>query len=364
MKIAQIAPLYESVPPRLYGGTERVVSLLTEELTRQGHEVTLFASGDSMTRARLLSTWPKALRLGARAADPLVPHLLMLEHLSRQADQFDVIHFHIDYLHFPLSRRMGWPHVTTLHGRLDLPELPALYREFRDMPVVSISDAQRVPLPHANWQGTVHHGLPLDLFTAREAPGSYLAFLGRISPEKRVDRAVEIARRLGMPLRVAAKVDPADRDYFETIKHLLDDPLVEFVGEIGDREKGDFLGNAYALLFPIDWPEPFGLVMIEALACGTPVVAWPGGSVPEVIDDGVTGFVVDSVEQAVEALKKVPALSRRRCRKVFEQRFSVARMARDYLRAYQRLLGPAPARQTGIEAPRQAAFSGARGRLA
>lgn len=350
MRIAQIAPLYESVPPRLYGGTERIVSFLTEELVRQGHEVTLFASADSVTQARLSPAWPKALRLGGRTVDPMMPHLVMFEQVSRQAEQFDVLHFHVDYLHFPLSRRMGWPQITTLHGRLDIPELRELYREFRDMPVISISDAQRVPVPHANWHGTVYHGLPLDLYTAREAPGRYLAFLGRISPEKRVDRAIEIARRFGMPLRVAAQIDPADRQYFETeVKCLLDDPLVEYVGEIGDKDKDAFLGNAYALLFPIDWPEPFGLVLVEALACGTPVVAWRSGSVPELIDDGLTGFVVDSIEQAVAALRQVPGLSRTRCREVFEQRFSVTKMTQDYLRIYDQMLKRSFPRTLGLE---------------
>lgn len=339
MRIAQVSPLYESVPPQGYGGTERVVSYLTEELVRQGHEVTLFASGDSVTRARLVAPCQRSLRLDQACVDPLANHVLMLEMVLREARNFDVIHFHIDYLHFPLSRRHGRPNVTTLHGRLDLPELPALYREFRELPVVSISDAQRLPLPHANWVGTVHHGLPLELHTARTTPGEYLAFLGRISPEKRVDRAVEIARRVGMPLKVAAKIDRADRDYFETrIKHLFDDPLVEYLGEVGGRDKDEFLGNAYALLFPIDWPEPFGLVMIEALACGTPVIAWRRGSVPEVIDDGITGFIVDSLDEAVRGVERVRSLDRRRCREVFEQRFSVERMTRDYLALYEGLL--------------------------
>jgi glycosyltransferase involved in cell wall biosynthesis len=339
MKIAQVAPLYESVPPQGYGGTERVVSYLTEELVRQGHEVTLFASGDSVTQARLVSPCPRSLRLNKDCVDPLACHVLMLEMVVREVSNFDLIHFHIDYLHFPLSRRHGRPHVTTLHGRLDLPELPALYREYREVPVVSISDAQRLPLPFANWLGTVHHGLPLDLHTPRTTPGKYLAFLGRISPEKRVDRAVEIARRVGMPLKVAAKIDRADRDYFDTwIKPLFADPLVEYLGELGGRDKDEFLGNAHALLFPIDWPEPFGLVMIEALACGTPVIAWRCGSVPEVIDEGITGFIVDSLDEAVRAVERVPSLDRRRCREVFEQRFSVERMTRDYLALYERLL--------------------------
>jgi glycosyltransferase involved in cell wall biosynthesis len=344
VRIAQVAPLYESVPPQLYGGTERVVSWLTEQLVREGHEVTLFASGDSVTAARLVAPVPKALRLDPGCVDQLALHLLMLEEVFRRRGDFDVVHFHCDYLHFPLSRRHRQPHVTTLHGRLDIPELPCIYREYEGEAVISISDAQRRPLPWLNWQGTVHHGLPRDLHTFRESPGRYLAFLGRISPEKRVDRAVEIARRVGIPLKIAAKVDRADRDYFaEQIEPLLkrSAPLVEFVGEVGGSAKDEFLGNAAALLFPIDWPEPFGLVMIEAMACGTPVVAWRNGSVPEVMDDGVTGFVVDDVDEAVRAVGRAGELSRRRCREVFEQRFSVARMTRDYLAVYRRLAGRA-----------------------
>jgi glycosyltransferase involved in cell wall biosynthesis len=326
------------VPPKLYGGTERVVSYLTEELVRQGHDVTLFASGDSVTQARLVPMCRESLRLAKNCVDQLACHVLMLEQVFRRADEFDLIHFHIDYLHFPLSRRQCSVHVTTLHGRLDLPELPALYDEFGDMPVISISNHQRKPLPQAHWQGTVYHGLP-DLLPYREQPGDYLAFLGRISPEKRVDRAIEIAKRVGMPLKVAAKIDKADRDYFAAeIAPLFRDPLVEYIGEIGEHEKGAFLGNARALLFPIDWPEPFGLVMIEAMACGTPVVAFRRGSVPEVIDDGLTGFVVDNTDAAVRAVERVAGLDRKRCRQVFEQRYSVSRMARDYVKIYQRLI--------------------------
>jgi glycosyltransferase involved in cell wall biosynthesis len=356
MRIAQVAPLYERVPPQNYGGTERVVSYLTEELVRQGHKVTLFASGDSVTQARLIAPCAQSLRLDKNSVDPIANHVLMLEMVFREARSFDLIHFHIDYLHLPLVRRYGRPNVTTLHGRLDLPELQALYREFSEMPVVSISDAQRLPLPGANWQGTVHHGLPLDLHSFHEQPGDYLAFLGRISPEKRVDRAVEIARRTGLKLKVAAKIDRADRAYFESkIKHLFDSPLVEYVGEIGGRAKDEFLGNARALLFPIDWPEPFGLVMIEALACGTPVIAWRCASVPEVIDDGVTGFIVDSLDEAVRAVGRVASLSRRRCRGVFEQRFGAARMARDYLAIYERLVRMwKPRRKKASSFPRSA----------
>ena len=340
MKIAQVAPLYESVPPKYYGGTERVVSYLTEELVRQGHEVTLFASGDSVTAAELVPACPRALRLDPACVDQLAPHLVMLEHVIRAADRFDIVHFHIDYIHFPLSSRVGITQLTTLHGRLNIPELPRLYEAFPDMPVVSISDAQRRPLPNANWQATVYHGLPPDPVGFRKRPGDYLAFLGRISPEKRVDRAIEIARRAGMKLRIAAKVDKSDTDYFRTeIEPLFRDPLVEFVGEIGEREKPDFLGSARALLFPIDWPEPFGLVMIEAMRCGTPVVAWDCGSVPEVIDEGTTGFVVDNIDDAVRAVKRAGELDRRLCRKAFETRFSAERMADDYLAVYRRLIG-------------------------
>jgi glycosyltransferase involved in cell wall biosynthesis len=339
MRIAQVAPLIESVPPQLYGGTERVVAILTDELVRRGHDVTLFASGDSRTAARLVPAWPRALRLGGPCLDPLAPHLLMLEQVARRADDFDVLHFHISQFHFPLVRRLPVAHLTTLHGRLDLPELQPLFAEFSDMPVVSISDAQRRPLPDAGWIGTVHHGLPLDLLDYNPNPGSYLAFLGRIAPEKRVDRAIAIATACGQPLRIAAKVDPADRQYFERdIRPLLDHPLIECIGEISEERKSDFLGGASALLFPIDWPEPFGLVMIEAMACGVPVVAYRGGSVAEVIDHGVTGFVVDTLRQAIEATRAVGRLSRRQCRSVFERRFSATRMAVDYEGLYEGLV--------------------------
>ncbi len=338
MRIAQVAPLYESVPPKYYGGTERVVSYLTEELIRQGHEVTLFASGDSETKARLVAACRRSLRLDEECIDQMAHQILMLERVFQRAAEFDIIHFHVDYLHFPLSRRQPITHVTTLHGRLDIPDLIPLYQEFQDMPVISISNEQRKPLPWANWQATVYHGLPADLYRFRPEPGNYLAFMGRISPEKRVDRAIEIAKRIQIPLKIAAKVDPVDKDYFESvIAPLLGDPLVEFVGEIGDAQKNEFLGNAYALLLPIDWPEPFGLVMIEAMACGTPVIAYRGGAVPEIMEEGHTGFIVEELEDAVEAVQRVPELSRKRCREVFEQRFTVTRMARDYLQAYKRL---------------------------
>jgi len=346
MKIAQIAPLAEAVPPRLYGGTERIVSYLTEELVRQGHQVTVFASGDSRTRAELVACAPKALRLDPAVRDP-VPHvLMMLDEVRRRAHEFDILHFHMDLFHFPTFTDIAGQTVTTLHGRLDLPDLQPFYRRFRDFPLVSISNDQRGPLPGAHWAGTVYHGLPLELhrFVPTTDQG-YLAFLGRISPEKRPDRAIEIARRTGLPLRIAAKVDNADRAYFEQqIEPLLADPLVEFVGEIGDADKSEFLGNARALLFPIDWPEPFGLVVIESMACGTPVIAFARGSVPEIVEDGVTGFIVDNIEEAVRAVRRIPELDRREVRRRFEQRFSAGRMASDYLEIYRQL--------TRISAPR------------
>ncbi len=340
VRIAQVSPLYESVPPHCYGGTERVVSYLTEELVRQGHDVTLFASGDSMTEAELIAPCPRSLRLDDTCVDQLAHHIVMLEQVFQHSDRFDLIHFHIDYLHFPLSRYHGRPHLTTMHGRLDIPDLQPLYREFPDQPLVSISDAQRRPLPRANWLDTVYHGLPTDLYAFREEAGTYLAFLGRVSPEKRVDRAIRIAERTGIHLKIAAKVDPRDEEYFKAaIKPLLRSagPLVDFIGEIGASQKTEFLQNARALLFPIDWPEPFGLVMIEAMACGTPVIAFRNGSVPEVLDDGVTGYVVDTIEQAVQAVERIPELSRKKCRSVFEERFTAERMTRDYLAIYRRL---------------------------
>ncbi|MDC0666981.1 glycosyltransferase family 4 protein [Nannocystis radixulma] len=335
MRIAQVAPLHESVPPHKYGGTERVVSYLTEELVRTGADVTLFASGDSCTRAELDPICERALRLDPHCRDPMAPTMRLLERVARRAREFDVIHFHIDYLHFPLSRALGLRQLTTLHGRLDLRELQAVYDEFSDMPVVSISLAQRRPLAQARFVGNVYHGLPLDLYRFQPEPDDYLAFLGRISPEKGVGRAVAIARRLGMRLRIAAKIDRHDRDYYEReIASLFADPLVEYVGEIGEADKGAFLGKARCLLFPVDWPEPFGLAMIESMACGTPVIAFRCGSVPEVVDEGVTGYCVDSLEAAVAATARAADLDRRRCRECFERRFSVERMARDYLRLY------------------------------
>ncbi|HZU10298.1 MAG TPA: glycosyltransferase family 4 protein [Pseudacidobacterium sp.] len=344
MKIAQVAPLYESVPPKLYGGTERVVSYLTEELVRQGHEVVLFASGDSQTNAELRAICPRSLRLeGKKVIDPLAHHVRMLEMVAKEAEEFDIIHYHVDYLHFPLSRRLGVPTVTTLHGRLDIPDIHPLLREFGEMPLVSISDAQRTPVKWANWVATVHHGLPEDLYKPIAKPGKYLAFLGRISPEKRVDRAIEIAKQAGMPLKIAAKVDRADKEYFDgKIRKLLDHPPVEYIGEIGEKEKNEFLGNALALLMPIDWPEPFGLVMIEAMACGTPVIAWGMGAVPEVLDDGITGYIVSSMDEAVAAVERVAVLDRVQCREAFEKRFSARRMGCDYLSVYEKLCGREP----------------------
>ena len=338
MRIAQVAPLIESVPPKHYGGTERIVSYLTEELVRAGHYVTLFTSGDSVTSAELVPVCRRSFRQNKRAKDYLSLEVLLMDHVMQRASEFDVIHFHTGCLHYLISRHLTVPHVTTLHGRLDTPELLRLYERFRDMPMISISNAQRTPWPCANWQSTIYHGLPKDLFRSHPEPGSYLAFLGRASPEKRVDRAIEIAKRVGMPLKIAAKVDRADRRYFKNeIEPLLNDPHIEWQGEISDKDKDEFLGNAYALLFPIDWPEPFGLVMIESMACGTPVIAYDCGSVPEVMENGVTGFIVSEIEQAVEAVGRVRDLSRARCREVFEKRFTASRMASDYVNLYTRL---------------------------
>lgn len=339
MRIAQVAPLYERVPPRLYGGTERIVAYLTDELLALGHDVTLFASGDSITEARLVPIGRHALRLDDTVVEEIAPHILMLEQVAQRADEFDVIHFHTDYLHFPVARRLSTAHVTTLHGRLDPPELQPLYQEFSDIPLVSVSDSQRRPLPYANWAGTVLHGLPGDLYRPGDGRDGYLAFLGRISPEKRPDRAIEIARRAGIPLRIAAKISVDDRSYFrDVIEPLLGDPLIEFIGEIGDADKQAFLGNASALLLPIDWPEPFGMVMIEAMACGTPVVAYRNGAVPEIIEDGVSGFIVDNLDDAVRATIAACALDRTRCREAFEGRFLARRMALGYIDIYRELI--------------------------
>src|SRR5271166_759321 len=342
MKIAQIAPLFESCPPRLYGGTERIVSYLTEELVRQGHDVTLFASGDSRTKARLEAFCETALRLDPRVRDPIPHHVVMLDTVRKVADDFDVLHFHVDVLHYPIIREFVDKTVTTLHGRLDLPELKPLYSAFAHAPFVSISMDQRGPMPPVNWVGLVHHGLPRDLLPFHPAPSKdYLAFLGRISPEKGPEKAIEIATRAGFRLKLAAKIDKADREYWEdVVKPMVDaHPNVEFVGEIGEREKAEFLGNAEALLFPIDWPEPFGIVMIEAMACGTPVIAFPKGSAPEVIDDSVSGYLANDVGEAVEALRRIGDFDRAGARACFERRFTIQRVAGDYLRIYRSLPG-------------------------
>jgi glycosyltransferase involved in cell wall biosynthesis len=354
VRIGQVSPLFESVPPTEYGGTERVVSYLTEELVRAGHDVTLFASGDSSTSARLVPMTERSLRRDDSCVDAVARHLVMLERISRLAADFDILHYHVDYLHFPFSRRAGIPQVTTLHGQLDIADLQPVYDEFPDMPVVSISNAQRIPLPQANWAGTVYHGLPPELFTpaVAHAVGDYLLFLGRISPEKRADRAVEIAERTGRPLRVAAKIDRADRQYFtREIADLFKSPAVEFLGEVGDEIKGSLLAGAQALLFPIDWREPFGLVMIEAMACGTPVIAWANGSVPEIITDGLTGFIVDNLDDAVEAVGRLPQLCRSAIRNEFERRFTARRMAEEYVGIYQRLIDE----HAGLSLPEQVA---------
>ncbi len=340
MRIAQVAPLYESVPPKRYGGTERVVSYLTEELVARGHEVTLYASGDSVTSARLRAACDTALRLHEKpVTDPLAYHVSMVEMVAREAQRFDVIHFHIDYLHFPVTRCKHMVALTTLHGRLDIPELVPLYRAYPDMHLVSISNSQREPLPWANWAGTVYHGLPVKPLPPIDASaGKYLVFVGRICPEKRVDRAIEIAIQAGLPLKIAAKIDPANKEYFEQIRHLLDNPLIEFIGELGEEDKEVLVANAQALLFPIDWPEPFGMVLIEAMACGTPVIAFRMGSVPEIIEHGVTGYIVNDVSEAVDAVHALGSLDRRICRRIFEERFSAERMCLDYLKIYETLI--------------------------
>ena len=338
MRIAQVAPLIESVPPKHYGGTERIVSYLTEELVRAGHDVTLFGSGDSVTSARLIAPTRRSLRKNERCKDPMAREVILIDHVVEHVGEFDVIHFHTGYLHFAGSRYLPVPHITTLHGRLDMHDLVRVFDRFRDVPVISISNAQREPVPWANWQATIYHGLPNDLFRFYPDRGDYLAFLGRISPEKGADRAIEIAKRVDMPLKIAAKVDRADRRYFKrVVEPLLNDPHVEWVGEISDQQKNEFLGNAYALLFPIDWPEPFGLVMIEAMACGTPVIAYERGSVPEIMENGVTGFVVRELDPAAEAVRQVRNLNRACCREVFEKRFTATRMASDYMNVYERV---------------------------
>ena len=338
MRIAQIAPLTESVPPRTYGGTERVVSYLTEELMAMGHDVTLFASGDSVTSAKLESAWPVALRFDATLKDAMAPQMLLMEKVYQQAHMFDVLHCHLDYWPFSLLSRQSTPYLTTLHGRLDLPELTRVYDCFEDAPLVSISDAQRRPLPRANFVATVHHGLPPNLLTPQPMTRDYLAFLGRICPEKSPDRAIRIARASGMKLKIAAKVDRVDREYFEnSIRPMIDGDQIEMIGEIGDAEKPAFLSGAKALLLPIDWPEPFGLVMIEAMACGTPTIAFPAGSVPEVIDHGVTGYIVHDENAAVGAVSRLDRLNASAIRDRFETRFTARRMAEDYVALYRRM---------------------------
>jgi glycosyltransferase involved in cell wall biosynthesis len=354
MRIAQVAPLMESVPPRLYGGTERIVSYLTEELVQLGHDVTLFASGDSVTTAALVGCVPVALRLEPRMRDPIPYYMLMLDRVRERANDFDVIHFHIDQFHFPIFRPIAGRTVTTLHGRQDLPDLKPLYLGFDDMPLVSISNAQRRPVTNANFVTTIPHGIPANQHPLVVHPrGGYVAFLGRIAPEKRPDRAIALARALGIPLKIAAKIDRVDESYFrETIAPLLNVPGVQFIGEINERQKSDFLGEARALLFPIDWPEPFGLVMIEAMACGTPVLGFRAGAVPEVIDEGVTGLIVESLEEAVAALPRVLTLDRATVRRRFEERFSARRMALDYVSVSENLMRRVPDhRRSGPGAP-------------
>jgi glycosyltransferase involved in cell wall biosynthesis len=344
LRIAQIAPLIESVPPKFYGGTERVVAYLTDSLVKLGNDVTLFASGDSVTTAKLIAVTPTSLRL-SNCVDLMAGNILQLQEVMDRSQEFDVLHFHTDYLHFPATRSIIKKTFTTLHGRLDIPELKPLYEKFNDVPVISISDAQRTPLPMANWVATVYHGLPLDLYQPGNGEGDYVVFLGRFSPEKRADRAIEIARRAGIKIKIAAKVDKADERYFETeIRHLLDEPHVEYLNEVGESEKGPLLANAKALLFPIDWPEPFGMVLIEAMACGTPIIAYAHGSVPEIIEHGKTGFVVNNIDKAVEALQNIHLISREECRATFEKRFSDIVMAQNYMRLYERIVHKQSAR--------------------
>lgn len=349
MKIAQIAPLFESVPPKKYGGTERVVYNLTEALIQSGHDVTLFASGDSVSNAKLMSPCAKSLRLYGGYEYSSVPHTLMFEQIRRLADDFDILHFHTDYMHFPVARSLDVPTLTTLHGRLDIPELIPLYREYSEIPLISISNSQRQPMSWANWKNTIYHGLPKHFFQLGEGKGGYAAFLGRISPEKRPDRAIEIATRAGIHLKIAAKVDAYDRNYYEKkIKPMIEQsPNVEFIGEISDEQKAEFLGNASVLLFPIDWPEPFGLVMIEAMAHGTPVISFRNGSAPEVITDGITGFLVNSVEEAVEKSKLIPSIDRAKCQKRCAELFSIENVISSYLRSYEDVIEEFHGRKRG-----------------
>jgi glycosyltransferase involved in cell wall biosynthesis len=338
MRIAQIAPLYESCPPKLYGGTERVVSYLTEDLVAAGHDVTLFASGDSQTAARLIAPCERAIRLQPEGADGVAYHTIMMHQVAKRIDEFDVLHFHTDYFHFPTFEYFAGKTLTTMHGRLDAPSMAGILREFPRMPLVSISDAQRLPVPWAHWVRTVHHGLPSDTYELGSGAGGYLAFVGRISPEKGPDRAIAIAKGANVPIKLAAKIDVVDRAYFERdIAALFDDPLVDYIGEIGDHQKSEFFGGALALVFPIDWPEPFGLVMIEAMATGTPTIAFRNGSVAEIIEDGVTGFIVDTVEEAVAAVPKLASLDRRAIRQRFEDRFAIRRVSDNYVALYKKL---------------------------
>ncbi len=351
LRIAQVAPLIEPVPPKLYGGTERVVSWLTEALVQDGHDVTLFASGDSVTAATLEVICPRALRLDGSIRDPQAFLAVMLERVAQCAGDFDLLHFHLDYHPFSIFSRQSTPFVTTLHGRLDIPELQPVFAIFPDAPLISISDAQRLPLPNANWIGTVQHGLPRDLLTMGASPQTYLAFLGRVAPEKGLDRAITIAARCGLPLKIAAKVDKTDAEYFQAvIRPMLNHGDVEFIGEIGDEEKSEFLGSALGLLLPIDWPEPFGLVMIEAMACGTPVIAFDRGSVPEIVEDALTGFIVRDVDEAVAAVPRLAGLSRQAIRQRFERRFNAQRMAREYLGLYRGMIGSGNSHRLRTEA--------------
>jgi glycosyltransferase involved in cell wall biosynthesis len=348
LRVAQLAPLYEQVPPRLYGGTERMVSYITEELVRRGHDVTLFASGDSRTKARLVPCCNLALRLSGKPQLAAPLQLAMLaEAYNKERERFDIFHSHIDYWTFPFSNGMGAPTVSTMHGRMDIEDLHPIYQRFPEEALVSISDSQRLPCPNLNWVETVYHGLPRDLLKFNAEPGHYLAFIGRISPEKRPDLAIEVARRSGVPLKIAAKIDVVDRQYFESVvRPLIKGPHVEYIGEINDAEKSKFLGGAHALLFPIEWPEPFGLAMVEALACGTPVIARPYGSVPEVVRPGVSGFVAGEIDEMVAAVHRIDSLSRERCRRYFEDRFTVEKMVDKYEQVYERLIGP---KETGRE---------------
>jgi glycosyltransferase involved in cell wall biosynthesis len=339
MKIAQISPLHESVPPKMYGGTERIVSYLTEELVERGHQVTLFASADSITKAELISPGCKALRLIKNCVDPLSYHFLMLEMIQKEMQRFDIIHYHLDYIHYSYSRKNKTPHVTTLHGRLDIPELIPLFNEFKEMPVISISNSQKQPFSEINWKATIHHGLPENKYTFNSKPEDYFAFIGRFAPEKRPEIAIELCQKTNTKLKLAAKVDRADEEYYKAIvEPLLKQPNVNYIGEINDGEKNNFLGNAIALIFPINWPEPFGLVMIEAMACGTPVIAWNHGSVSEVIEHGVNGFIVNTMDEAIEAIKNIHKIDRKKVRENFEKRFTVKKMTDEYLNAYKEII--------------------------